>query len=191
MVANDSFILTTGNCLMNWAFPIFLMMEKWLEPINQRIHKELLNCEVLHTDESRIQCNKEPGKAASSDSYIWVMCSGRSEARQAVYFQYARNHSRETAKSLLSGFQGHLMTDAYEAYNKIEGVIRSLCWAHVRRKFVDSIPGGFAEANRRTARCGSAHSGSAVWGKEAETLGREPSHLGFLLVLGRKDRDSA
>ena len=98
-----------------------------MEPINQRIHKELLNCEVLHTDESRIQCNKEPGKAASSDSYIWVMCSGRSEARQAVYFQYARNHSRETAKSLLSGFQGHLMTDAYEAYNKIEGVIRSLC----------------------------------------------------------------
>lgn len=32
------------------------------------------------------------------------------------------------------------MTDAYEAYNKLEGVTRSLCWAHVRRKFVDSIP---------------------------------------------------
>lgn len=114
--------------------------EKWLEPIYQRIHEELLGCEVLHMDETRIQCNKEPGKAPSSDSYMWVMCSGRSEERQAVYFQYARSRNRETAKSLLSGFHGYLMTDAYEAYNKIEGVTRSLCWAHVRRKFVDSIP---------------------------------------------------
>ena len=114
--------------------------EKWLEPIYQRIHEELLGCEVLHMDETRIQCNKEPGKAASSDSYMWVMCSGRSEERQAVYFQYARSRNRETAKSLLSGFHGYLMTDAYEAYNKLEGVTRSLCWAHVRRKFVDSIP---------------------------------------------------
>ena len=114
--------------------------EKWLEPICQRIHEELLGCEVLHMDETRIQCNKEPGKAASSDSYMWVMCNGRSEERQAVYFQYARSRNRETAKSLLSGFHGYLMTDAYEAYNKLEGVTRSLCWAHVRRKFVDSIP---------------------------------------------------
>ena len=114
--------------------------EKWLEPIYQRIHEELQGCEVLHMDETRIQCNKEPGKAASSDSYMWVMCSGRSEERQAVYFQYARSRNRETAKSLLSGFHGYLMTDAYEAYNKLEGVTRSLCWAHVRRKFVDSIP---------------------------------------------------
>ena len=114
--------------------------EKWLEPIYQRIHEELQGCEVLHMDETRIQCNKEPGKAASSDSYMWVMCSGRSEERQAVYFRYARSRNRETAKSLLSGFHGYLMTDAYEAYNKLEGVTRSLCWAHVRRKFVDSIP---------------------------------------------------
>ena len=114
--------------------------EKWLEPIYQRIHEELQGCEVLHMDETRIQCNKEPGKAASSDSYMWVMCSGRSEERQAVYFQYARSRNRETAKSLLSGFHGYLMTDAYEAYNKIEDITRSLCWAHVRRKFVDSIP---------------------------------------------------
>lgn len=32
------------------------------------------------------------------------------------------------------------MTDAYKAYNKIEGVTRSLRWAHVRQKFADSIP---------------------------------------------------
>lgn len=78
--------------------------EEWLKPICQRIHKELLGCEVLHMDETRIQCNKKSGKAASSDSYMWVMCRGRSEARQAVYFQYARNRSRETAKSLAVRF---------------------------------------------------------------------------------------
>ena len=114
--------------------------EKWLKPLYQRIHEELLSSKVLHMDEMRIQCNKEPGKALSSDSYMWVMCSEHSEERQAVYFQYVRSRSRERAKSLLSGFHGYLMTDAYEAYNKIEGDTWSLCWAHVRRKFVDSIP---------------------------------------------------
>lgn len=74
--------------------------EKRLEPIYQRIYEELLGCEVLHMDEMRIQCNKEPGKASSSDSYMWVMYGGRSEERQAVYFQYARSRSRETTKSL-------------------------------------------------------------------------------------------
>lgn len=84
----------------------FHVFSEWLEPIYQRIHEELLGCEVLHMDETRIQCNKELGKAASSDSYMWVMCGGRSEERQAVYFRYARKRSREIAKSLLSGFHG-------------------------------------------------------------------------------------
>lgn len=57
--------------------------EKWLEPIYQRIYEELLGCKVFHMDETRIQRNKEPGKAPSSDLHMWVMCSGRSEERQA------------------------------------------------------------------------------------------------------------
>ena len=84
--------------------------------------------------------HKEPGKMASRDSYMWTLCSGYSEEIQVVYFQYARNGSWETTKNLLLGFHGYPMTDVYETYNKIEGITRSLCWTHVRRKIVDSIP---------------------------------------------------
>ena len=34
----------------------------------------------------------------------------------------------------------YLTTDAYIEYEKVEGVKRSLCWAHRRRYFVESIP---------------------------------------------------
>ena len=36
--------------------------QEWLEPVYWRIHAELIKCEVLHMDETRIQCNKEEGK---------------------------------------------------------------------------------------------------------------------------------
>lgn len=45
--------------------------EKWFLPIYQRIHEKLLSsCALLHMDETRIQCNKEPGRKASTDSYM-------------------------------------------------------------------------------------------------------------------------
>ena len=32
-------------------------------------------------------------------------------------------------------------SDGYSGYNKLNGVIRCGCWAHLRRKFVEAIPG--------------------------------------------------
>lgn len=39
--------------------------EEWLTVIYNRIHELLLECQVLHMDETRIQCNKEKGKKAA------------------------------------------------------------------------------------------------------------------------------
>ena len=49
--------------------------------VYEKIHAQLMTCEVMHMDETRIQCNKEEGRKASSNSFMWVMRSARKEAK--------------------------------------------------------------------------------------------------------------
>ncbi len=70
----------------------------------------------------------------------WVIRSGREEAVQAVLFHYARSRARKEAEKLYRGFHGYLVTDAYTGYDSLDGICRALCWSHVRRYYIDSIP---------------------------------------------------
>ena len=93
-------------------------------------------------DETRIQVNKESGKKASSDSFMWVIRSGAYESIRATFFHYARTRGKSVAIELLTGFQGYLTTDAYTVYENlnIEGIAHNFCWAHLRRYYIESIP---------------------------------------------------
>ncbi len=114
--------------------------EEWLTPIYDRIHQALLSLGVLHMDETTIQCNKEEGRKASSNSYFWVMQSASCEAIRATFFHYSKSRAKRVAEELLKGFSGYLITDAYQGYENIPNVTQSLCYAHLRRYFVESIP---------------------------------------------------
>lgn len=119
---------------------VIRMSEEWFAPIYERIHQKLLRSGVLHMDETRIQCNKEPGKKASSESFMWVIQSAKCEPIKATFFYYSRSRSGEVAKKLLTGFNGYLITDAYSGYEKVEKIKRCLCFSHLRRYFIESIP---------------------------------------------------
>ena len=68
--------------------------DEWLMPVYDRIHQELIQkCEILHMDETRIQVNKENGKKAGSDSFMWVLQSGACEDIKATFFHYSRTRS--------------------------------------------------------------------------------------------------
>ena len=129
-------VLSRSN-MANW---IIRCSEEWLEPVYWRIHKKILECELIHMDETRIQCNKEEGKLPSSESFMWVMRSAASEDIQAAFFFYSRSRSGDNAKRLLKDFHGYLITDAYAGYDKVTDVKRALCWSHARRYFIESIP---------------------------------------------------
>jgi len=77
---------------------------------NLMLKKLKEKCELLHCDETTMQCNKEPGKKASSNSYMWVLVSGESEKSKGVIFSYSKNRSGETAQKLLKDFRGILVT---------------------------------------------------------------------------------
>jgi len=65
--------------------------------------------ELLHSDETTMQCNKEQGRKASSNSYMWVIASGKLEI--GVIFNYSKSRSSEVAPKLLKGYKGILVTD--------------------------------------------------------------------------------
>ena len=125
------------NDMANW---VIRCSEEWLSPVYDRIHEKLMECQVLHMDETRIQCNKEEDKKASSDSFMWVIRSATCEDVKATFFHYSRTRNGDIAMKLLERFHGYLITDAYAGYEKVENITRVLCWSHCRRYFIESIP---------------------------------------------------
>lgn len=129
-------VLSRSN-MANW---VIRCSEEWFEPVYWRIHEKLLECDLIHMDETRIQCNKEEGKLPSSESFIWVMRSAASEDIQAAFFFYSRSRGGENARKLLKDFNGYLITDAYAGYDTVPDIKRVLCWSHARRYLIESIP---------------------------------------------------
>jgi hypothetical protein len=103
----------------------------------------------VQCDESRYQVLKEPGKAAESQSYVWVQ-RGEPDDHPLVLYEYDPSRSAEVPKRLFEGYQGILQTDGYEGYGAIgrePGIVHVGCWAHARRRFVDALKG--AGKNRK------------------------------------------
>ena len=129
-------VLSRSN-MANW---VIRCSEEWFEPVYWRIHEKLLECALIHMDETRIQCNKEEGKLPSSESFMWVMRSAASEDIQAAFLFYSRSRGGENARKLLKDFNGYLITDAYAGYDTVPDIKRALCWSHARRYLIESIP---------------------------------------------------
>jgi transposase len=55
--------------MANWLLNV---SEKWLRPVYDVLHKRLCKEPVLHADETTLQVLKEPGRSATSKSYIWL-----------------------------------------------------------------------------------------------------------------------
>lgn len=113
---------------------------EWLQPLINLMRERLLESRVIHCDETRLQVLKEPGREATSQSWMWVQTGGPPD-KPVVLFDYTTSREQEVPACLLDGYRGYLMTDDYSGYNAIEqqpGVERMGCWAHVRRKFVDA-----------------------------------------------------
>jgi transposase len=105
------------------------------------MREEMLAGDILQCDETRLQVLKEPGKPATSQSYMWVQ-RGETEKSALLLYDYDASRSGEVPKRLLEGFEGYLQTDGYEGYNAVcsaHGLTHVGCWAHARRKFDEAL----------------------------------------------------
>ena len=132
-----------------------------LQPIANLMRDVLLGHDVIHMDETPVQVLKEPGRAATSKSQMWVQRGGP-PGKPVILFEYDPSRAQAVPLRLLEGWKGHLMADGLESHGAIafcEGVTRLGCWAHARRRFVDAskvLPAG---------KRGRAHEALALIGK--------------------------
>lgn len=117
-----------------------LKVAECVAPLIDAMRAQLLGHSLLHMDETRVQVLNEPGKTAQSNSYMWVQRGGPPD-KPIVQYHYDPGRSTATAKRLLEGFTGTVMTDGYAPYREVakdQGLTHLCCWAHSRRKFIDA-----------------------------------------------------
>lgn len=111
-----------------------------LQPLHNLMRDTLLDGPFMHMDETVVQVLKEKGKSPTSNSYMWVQAGGPPD-KPVVIYDYDPSRGGAVPTRLLLGYQGYLMTDGYDGYNalaKTDGIEHLVCWAHVRRKFVEA-----------------------------------------------------
>jgi transposase len=134
--------------LSNW---ILKTTEEWLQPVVSYMSGLQKKERYLHVDETPVQVLKEPGRANTTKSFMWVMASGEHSATPMRIFHYAPGRGGQYAKDFLDGFTGYLHTDGYTGYNGLPPDIRRCqCWAHVRRGFADCLKGKTADERADT-----------------------------------------
>jgi transposase len=120
------------------------------EPLIELMHRQVRAGPLIQMDETPVQVMKEPGRANTSKSYVWVIRGGAAE-HPVLLYQYHPSRSARVPLSYLEGYQGYLQTDGYSGYDDAgsqPGIVHAGCWAHVRRKFTD--------AQKATKKAGSA-----------------------------------
>ena len=97
--------------------------------------------DILQMDETTVQVLKENGRAAQSESRMWVRRGGPSD-KPVILFNYDPSRSGKVAWRLTEDFKGYLQSDGfsgYDAVGKREGVVHVGCLAHARRKFDEAL----------------------------------------------------
>jgi len=108
-------------------------------PLIELLEEEVRSGPLVRADETVLQVLKEPGRAATTKSYMWVFMGG-ALGKPSVIYQYHPSRSGEVANEFLKEYRGYVQTDGYSGYDELgnrPGIVHIGCWAHVRRKFFE------------------------------------------------------
>lgn len=134
-------ISLSRQTMSNW---LLRTSRDWLEPIYNALRAMLLERDVLHADETKLQVLHEAGKTAQSQSRMWLYRTGGDAEIPIVLYEYQPDRAAHRAQTFLNGFSGYLHTDGYEGYHKLseklsKDIVVVGCWAHARRKFDEAL----------------------------------------------------
>jgi len=130
-------LILSRATMANW---IIRCSEDYFDPLIKRLRDELLKRDIVHCDETPVQVLKEEGKRPQSKSYMWLYRSGKDGNPPIIIYDYKSSRSGDCAVEYLKDFKGYVHSDGYSGYNKLSGITRCGCWAHLRRKFVEALP---------------------------------------------------
>lgn len=108
-----------------------------LQPIVGRMKQENLAVDYLQTDDTPVKVLQR--KAMSFKGRLWAYLD---PLNPQVVFDATPTHAREGPEAFLRSFEGYLQADAYTGYDELyrtRGIVEVGCWAHGRRRFVESL----------------------------------------------------
>ena len=126
--------------MSNW---ILRVDRDYLRSITAYMLKTLKNeSAVLHCDETPVKVlDEKTDNGNPKKCHMWVVRSGKHEAKQLVIFNYRASRGADAATDILSGYNRYFVSDGYSGYNDLgKEAKRCGCWAHLRRKFYDAVP---------------------------------------------------
>jgi hypothetical protein len=110
-------------------------------------------------DETTVQVLKEDGRAAQTQSRMWVRRSGPL-MKPVILFTYEPTRSGKIAWALTEDFKGYLQSDGYSGYTAVgkrDDIVHVGCLAHARRFFDEAL-----KAQKASGRGGLAAQGLAM-----------------------------
>lgn len=121
-----------------------------MELFREVLYEELGNAIRWHLDETTLQVLKEPGRGASTKSYMWCNRALFDGGGELMMFHYNPRRNYEALQGWLSPalerFSGVVVSDEHKPYAKLaceypQIAARGGCWSHARRKFSDAMKG--------------------------------------------------
>jgi len=108
-----------------------------LQPLINLLVDTFFGYDIAMSDDTGIRVLKEDGRAALSQSALWIRRGGPPD-KPVVLVDYAPSKSGDTAYGLLSEFRGTLVCDGTANFNEVvrrNDLNVALCNDHARRRF--------------------------------------------------------
>lgn len=118
--------------LSNWT----IKGANLLKPLVAEMKASLLSEELLHADETTLEVLNEPGREATTKSYMWLYRTSKDSTTPVILFDYTQGRNGSYAKNFLENWEGkYLHCDGYAGYKKLENITLCGCLVHAKRKF--------------------------------------------------------
>lgn len=124
------------NSMCSWAMKV----AEQCQPLLQLFRENLRAGPLINVDETTVQVLNEPGKKASTKSYMWIFRGG-DPSKPSLLFQYSRSRGAIVAKEFFEGYRGTVQSDGYKGYDFLDlrpEINHVGCLAHLRRKFFEA-----------------------------------------------------
>ncbi len=109
-----------------------------LRPIVEAQMRHILLSRVLAMDETPIKAGRKK-KDHMKQAYYWPVYGDADE----IVFCYSPTRAHRQVEAILGDFEGTLLSDGYQAYQRYaeqrDSVTHATCWAHLRRGFEQAI----------------------------------------------------
>jgi len=149
----------------------------WLQPVYQRMRRELLAGDYVQCDETPLRCHDPDVRGETVQGWLWAL----SRPGGNVVFAWRMSRRHAEAATLLKGFRGVLQSDAYPAYANFarehEGVVCVGCWAHARRRFHEALEDAPVPAGFVLRLIGHLYALEAKWDEAKWTEPAQRAHL--------------